>query len=407
LRWLESVSPLEETNQEAAWLIESLDTLDGVLLSAIVELETIAESDLSGIRLEEELQRIWRRSYAHFASTREQALESIFVQRGEAVVNQIYPSSQQRRQLYYTSLPPRSGTRLLESYPEIREYLEAGVEYVLWDRTKRFNYIQGVAERIGRIPKFAPEDKPPGKADWDDLLRWWLDPPRAYDLDSHSLLSGQAPLCPSLDNIWKWYQYIRKSFTYKLNWGIGSLVALASHEAFGDRLVTPSVDEWTSTELPWIVFWLKELITWGTLEPVAAYLLARGRRRIATRVQAERIAKAYYEDQPTYLDPDDLLNARFIREWANDKLHVPSDRYDGSGPSVRIQATLLRDFSSAPERRWKVIPVQKRDEIHWVDPAGFLLAKSSQLSRWRTDWLHKFDFVLDHSQQVVLSSEYL
>ena len=36
------------------------------------------------------------------------------------------------------------------------------------------------------------------------------------------------------------------------------------------------IDDWPRSGLPWIAFWLKELITWGTLDPVAAVLLARG-----------------------------------------------------------------------------------------------------------------------------------
>ena len=36
------------------------------------------------------------------------------------------------------------------------------------------------------------------------------------------------------------------------------------------------LDDWPRSGLPWIAFWIKEIITWGTLDPVAAYLLARG-----------------------------------------------------------------------------------------------------------------------------------
>ena len=409
LKWLEQTSPLSlqgSSDNDQDPLIETLDTLDSVLLAVIVELESIVRSDISADELEHRLKSIWQRSYAHFASARERELERIFVRRGKAIVTQIYPSPTQRRRLYHTSLPPRSGSRLLDLYTDIRKCLETGTEYARWNRHQRFEYVRGAAEQIAQIPKFAPGSRPPEKAEWFEILHWWLDRDWVFDSDVRAIFSGQRPKIPSPERVSKWHKYIRESFVYRLNWGIGSFIALVLDEVYGDEVLAPSVDDWPQTGLPWIVFWLKELITWGTLDPVAAYLLARGGRRIATRPDAERRAQSYYEEQPAYMGADDLLNAESIRNWAR-TTSDSSHRGRRGVPPKRIGVMLLRDFANAIDRRWRVLPAEMGEEILWFDPAGFLLAKSTRPTEWRRDWLDSVDFLLDHSNMVVLSERYL
>ena len=50
-------------------------------------------------------------------------------------------------------------------------------------------------------------------------------------------------------------------------WGLGSVIGLATDELHAGRLLAPRLEDWPRTGLPWVVFWLKELIHWGTLEP--------------------------------------------------------------------------------------------------------------------------------------------
>ena len=73
------------------------------------------------------------------------------------------------------------------------------------------------------------------------------------------------------------------------------------------------VADWPMSGLPWIGFWLKELISWGTLDPVAAFLLARG--DAVDKSQAELDAKDYYEGRPAGEDANALLDPRTIRAW--------------------------------------------------------------------------------------------
>ena len=44
---------------------------------------------------------------------------------------------------------------------------------------------------------------------------------------------------------------------------------------------------WPRSGLPWIGFRLKELVNWGTLDPVAAFLLARGNASDSVQTELE------------------------------------------------------------------------------------------------------------------------
>ena len=64
--------------------------------------------------------------------------------------------------------------------------------------------------------------------------------------------------------------------------------ALTVNELHQGHLEPTTLEIWPQTGLPWIVFWLKELIVWGTHNPVAAYLLTTGIAE--TQRDAQRIA---------------------------------------------------------------------------------------------------------------------
>jgi hypothetical protein len=398
LAWLEITAPLtmplevkdDFANGASLSAIEALDSLDGFLLSAIVEIEQMAGKELSINDLEERLKQIWQRSYAFYASQKEAKLGKLFIQRGLALKTKIYPDSSQRRHLYRTSLPPRSGNRLISLYPEIRKHLETGVDYARWNPEKRFCYIQGAVDKLSAIPKFRLS-KAQGNVAWHEILRWWL------DLD-------QATKKPTKKQISSWHNYVSKNFGYRFNWGLGSIVALAIDEAHGGNLQATTLEDWPQTGLPWIVFWLKELIVWGTLEPVAAYLLARGIE--FTRADAEKNAQFYYNEQGQNKTPDELLDATFIRDWAQTRSNY-SKKPSKQGPSGKIEVKLLRDFSNCLNQEWRVVPVEVGDELYWFDPAGFPMAICLKPEDWKSDYLNTHDFILDTPKQIVFSSIYI
>lgn len=393
--WLEQTAPseLEETPKDDArtFAIEALDSLDSLLLSIVVEAEQIANKDLDAVELEGELKQVWQRSYAHFASINEARLQDFFIIRGRAIKEKIYPDSYQRRRLYKTSLPPRAGNELLNSYYVIKQYFDAGKDYANWTSQQRFQYIFTIVEQLTSLRKFELPVSPRDKDPWYEKLHWWLDP-------------LGAPKRPGIKEISGWHDYIHKNFAYKFNWGLGSIVALALNEAHGGELRETSLEDWPQTGLPWVVFWLKELITWGTLDPVAAYILSQG--MAITREDAEKLAAFYYSDLPKDQDPDDVLNASKIRQWSQVRLSAAQGEHKPSLPE-HINVMLLRDFANVANKRWKVVPILSGDGLYWLDPAGYLLALSQELLVWNKEHLSNYDFVLDAEKRIVHVSPYL
>ncbi|MHC0067995.1 DEAD/DEAH box helicase [Nostoc sp. UIC 10890] len=396
LTWLEKTAPLDSGNNLSdAQLsaIETLDSLDSILLSAIVEIEQLAANDLSPNELEEQLQKIWQRSFAHYASREQERLENLFIRRGRALKTEIYKDLSQRRRLYRTSLPPRDGNQLLTLYSRLKEQLAVGGDYAIWTVEERFNYIQNIVSILTSLSKFKLIN-PSGKVTWNEILRWWLDPTKAIKKPKPTQISN-------------WHSYISQNFGYRFNWGLGSVIALAIDEAFGGELVESSLENWSQTGLPWIVFWMKELIVWGTLDPVAAYLLAKV-EDVTTRKQAEELAQTYYDyisERET--EANEYLNAINIKNWveqsfSNVERHLPTPK-----PPNRINVNLLRDFSKAPSKNWRVVPVEIGDDIQWFDLAGFSLAICQKPEKWQSDFLNTYDFMLDAENRVVSSKSYI
>lgn len=395
LNWLEQTAPQkigDLTRRADGRAIEALDSLDSVLLPAIVEVEQIANTELDVDELELQLKRIWQRSYACYASQQEEGLENLFIRRGHALKERVYPDSSQRRRLYRTSLPPRSGNELIKHYPVIRQHLETGRQYAIWNPDQRFEYIRNVVEQLSAVPKFnLPATVGRSTVVWHEVLRWWLDPFHATKI-------------PPTTQISAWHSFTSQNFGYRFNWGLGGIMALAIDDAYGGELRPPTLEDWPQMGLPWIVLWLKELIVWGTLEPVAAYLLAKGMK--VTRIDAEKAAEQYYSKQSRNQNTDEILNAVTIRDWAKTRASR-GNTSPAFGPPREIKVNLLRDFKNATKQQWRVVPIEVNSKIYWFDPAGYPLASCKQPKGWQPDYLDSYDFVLDSSKQTVLSSVYI
>lgn len=390
--WLEVTATVGPTSEQAgrAELTETLDSLDSILLASIVEIESLAGDTLTPTALEGKLAEIWRRCYAHYASESEGTLEKWFLRRGEALTVRIYPDPAERRRLYRSGLPPRLGNQLAQLYPSIRDHLISGIEYADWDADKKFNFISTLVELLSSHPRFAVAAKTPGKAAWKDILRWWVDP------------LGPIPV-PGATRVSDWYDYVSTNFNYRFAWGIGCILALAANEAHGDILQPTTLDSWGDTGLPWVALWLKELIVWGTLDPVAAYLLGRG--RAGSRPEATDLARGYY-DSHKQLPADERLGPTTIRKWA-ETLPTISLSESGGPPNLSLKVKLERTFSKKVARRWRVLPAEDGKRLQWVDPAGYLLAVSDRPKEWSESLLYEADFFLDVDARTVSSEPYL
>src|SRR3546814_1956285 len=108
---------------------------------------------------------------------------------------------------------------------------------------------------------------------------------------------------------------------------------------------------------------MKELITWGTLDSVAASLLARG--DAVDRPQAEPDAKAYYEGRPAGEDANALLDPRTIREWVEARQPARAARIDTSTMAIEVEC--VRPVEAYRQQRRVVLPLAEADAIVWLD----------------------------------------
>lgn len=73
---------------------------------------------LLGARLEERLRALWAHTFARVAAGQEQLPERLFVGRGRAFVERLYPNAEQRRRLYQYGFTPSVGRR----FERVREH---------------------------------------------------------------------------------------------------------------------------------------------------------------------------------------------------------------------------------------------------------------------------------------------
>jgi hypothetical protein len=392
--WLEKTAVHDQPEQiETA--VQLLDTLDGLLIAAVQEVEQLRGVAMSSADLESELKAVWRRTYARVAAAEEARLEETWLTRGRAITT-LYPDPVRRRQLYKTSLPPRSGTLLLDLVDDLCEELQAGQDYARRSAEEQFQFIRNIIGRLGDVPAFALSKKF-GKMrkpfeDWEKVLRWWL-----YRA---SLPDRRQPKPKELGT---WFDYVAKNFIYRGNWGLGSLVGvlLDRGDAAGpvDAL---TIDDWPRSGLPWIAFWLKELINWGTLDPVAAFLLARGNAR--DREEAETDARDYYALLEQDEDANDTLDPRRIRDWV--ELRRPPTVFADRFPLIELDVVLERPAKDYQARIISVLPIQVGHHLSWIDPAGYAVARCALPEGW-TDQPTRYRFELSVDARTVSGEAYL
>ncbi|WP_206918665.1 hypothetical protein [Alicyclobacillus suci] len=393
--WLERTVPLEDpaTGAELA-AEEALDALDGHLLSVLVEQESMTGETMNRSDLEDYLIDVWRKTYARYVVSDAEHWEEVFAVRGQALQERIYPDSGFRRRLYRTSVAPRYGKRILEGYQVIRDHLVTGANYSEWSTEERLQFIIQTVEQISNLGNTfqIPGGHGRGKnaPSWYEIMTWWMNP-------------RGASKRPKKNQVSEWVKFVKRQFEYKFNWGLGTVLALILDDVNAGALQETSIEDWPKTGLPWVVFWLKELITWGTLDPVAAMLLTYSVE--FTRSNAETRAQDYYETT-NGLDADEVLNAKRIKEWVDritrDNAALPTE------PTPKgIKVSLSRDFSKAKVQEWRVVPITKEGSITWIDPAGYELATCEIPAWWRDRMDATHDFVLNVKSKTIKVSRYL
>lgn len=385
IAWLEtaSYSMVEGKNR---LLLTSLDTLDQHLLDGIEEMDKLN----TGSDVEKALQSLWQNSLASkYENNSRDEYESgqYFVCRGRALIKTIYPEREQRKKLYNTGLPPRDGIALIDMLPEIKVMFQKAVDYCKWDNSERIQHFIELIEMTSQISAFKIQNHSK-KVKWSDVFIWWMAPDIAENK-------------PSVKAISSWYSFASKHFIYGLNWALGSVIG-ALLEQFGAEGTI--LDRWQRCGLPWSVLWYKDMVSWGTLDPVASYILAR--KEVFTRSDAKNIAAEYWASIDSIMDAD--LDPRLVSEWITRKTPLNIVVSAQPAETYEMKVELLEDCSSCRERKFRVLPVlSDENNINWYDPAGYILAKSKIPDHWNSKESAKYDFILNPMSLMVTWRQYL
>ena len=338
---------------------DSLDELDGMIIAALDEIERL--EGLPAAAIEEALSRVWRRTFTRYASAVESWMEAAFIKRGQAVVERLYPDPAERRALYQIGFTPFVGRQFQQVSPQINAALKSAADYGRQSTEARFALFWQIGElmRSGRgfgfTARGATEAALIGR--WHDVAGWWLQ------------REGAGP--PAVTDLRRWQGFVGNNLEFRLGVAVGAAVADAWNAGAGE-LEVPSLDTWRETSgLPWIGFWFRELLRWGTMDPFVAFALAQG--IVGTR--DEGVARradydAWLVQRGTAISDEDLIDPQLFLEWHR-SLPKP-DRAAAAPSAVNASFTGLEGKRS----RYAVRPVLNADGVLWLDPAGFQVAQS-------------------------------
>lgn len=370
LAWLEAALPSSisdeagraETSEESR-LADSLDELDGILLSAIEETERMRDEGIDGAAAEEVLIELWRRTFSAYAATQEAWLERAFVRRGRAVLEQIYPDADERKRLYQYGFTPYVGRRFEVIEPVIRALIETAWDYGNTSAENRLAIFVALGEVIAKDRGYGFRVRPTETdrallENWQDVLSWWVLTPGASR--------------PGPAQLRAWQRFVTDNIEFRLGVAVGAVVARSWSEGAGDVLLVPSLEEWKATTgLPWFGFWAKEMLRWGTLDPFVAFALSRGLARTREEAAARRAEYEIWTDQNyANLDAEASIDPQLFLVWEKSlpQLERTVERMN------RIPAELIG--TTGKRGRYHVVPIVVNDVIKWVDPAGYVLASS-------------------------------
>lgn len=371
LAWLEATAPEEisETAGKAdiddeSRLADSLDELDGVLLTAIEELAMSGEQAESGATAEKLLRKVWQFTFSKVVNAEEAWLERAFVRRGRGIVETLYSDSDERKRLYQYGFTPCIGRKFEHIAPAIRQRLQSAREYGAADPTQRLQLFTGIGTLISdnagfgfRVRSIAAEQRLFDK--WPSLLAWWMHVPGA-----------ESPLAKDLR---LWQRFVSDNFEFRLGVAIGAVVAQAWLAGSEDPNSVPSLEVWKETTgLPWFAFWAKEMLRWGTLDPFVAFALAQG--LTGTREESKALRHkfdSWLSEKYEGLSSEDWIDPQCFLEWQRSLPRQARKRPEASTFTAELTGTDGR------KEKYRVLPLISPDGISWLDASGFELARSA------------------------------
>jgi len=268
--------------------------------------------------------------------------------------------------------------------------LQEAIDYAAWDTPERISHFARLVEASSQIEAFGVRDLRIGSAivAWSDVLEWWMAP-------------DTADRSPTPASVSRWYNFASKHFIYGLNWAIGAIIGSILERDGGDGQF---FERWLECELPWSVLWYKDMVSWGTLDPVASYVLTE--KEAYTRPIAAQISVEYWEEvdeiNDAVLEPTRV--AEWMSRWQGGRATIEEEQLL---PGREIPVELREDFSRYTGTQLHVLPAIAENQIYWYDPAGYLLAQSNVPENWHNLNTYEVDFMLDPSATIVTWQYYL
>lgn len=358
---------------------DSMDELDGFLLAATEELTMLGTAPIDGPGAEALLQALWQRTFARVAAEQEAMLERCFIRRGRAFVERLYPNAEQRRRLYQFGFTPLIGRRFEAIAPDIIAQLQAAGDYGAWGEEARFQLFVRLGERIRAEPGigFKVPDTVGGRDlldAWQLVLGWWLQRP------------GAAP--PPPDRLRAWQRFVADNCEFRLGVAVGAAVAQVWGQNAGD-MATPTLELWrATTDLPWAGFWFRELLRWGTLDPLVAFVLSQGLAETREEARAMRPRyEAWLAESEIIATAEALIDPQNFLAWQRAVAVEPN-----AGADVVTSSVAQYTGVDGRRPRYDVMPLASEAQIEWIDPAGYAVAQSPYSAALMTSRPSRHDF---------------
>lgn len=375
LDWLETTAPIAVSedagtgaNGGAARLADAMDELDTILLAALEEAAGIGDAALARPNVEARLVALWRTTFTAVATAQEAWLEQAFVRRGAGIVQHIYPDADERRRLYQYGMPPAVGRRFEGVARQMKALLEAADGYGAADSTVRIDLFEALGDLVAGDRGFGFRVRRTDSDEallerWADVLGWWMNKPD---------VAG-----PAAESLRSWQRFVADNLEFRLGVAIGAVVAQAWADGADEAYALPSLAVWKETTgLPWIGFWARELLRWGTHDPFVAFCLAQGLARTREgATERRREFDAWLDEDIDDPTAEDRIDPQHFLRWQT-SLRRP-DAAAAAAPTTQVALT----GTTGERGRYSVMPVRKGAGTAWLDPAGFELAVTGVRAR--------------------------
>jgi hypothetical protein len=358
---------------------DSLDELDALILAALSEVEGLTPMEPGDV--ESVLRRVWSKCFTRYANAIEPWMEGAFIKRGRAAAERLYPDAAQRRALYQIGFTPYVGRQFQLVSPAVLAVLREAADYGRRTSEQRFDLVLKLGEltREGRGFGFTSRSQSEAVLikEWHRVAGWWLQ-------------RASAP-APPREDLRRWQGFVANNLEFRLGVAVGAAVAEAWN-ANAAPFDVPSLETWrATTDLPWIGFWFRELLRWGTMDPFVAFALAQGvagTREIATAMRAQFEAWLVARGGP--IADEDLIDPQLFNEWNASRPRA--ERSASSKLSVPAELSGVRGDLG----RYAVRPIEKAGQWMWIDPAGYLIARSAAVPQVDSAPTVQHDYELEY-----------